>query len=39
VLQALERAERLIGETGALVYDPEMQRLRLSLGGLTADPR
>jgi len=34
--QALELAQRLIDETGALAYQPEVERLRLHLGSLTS---
>jgi tetratricopeptide (TPR) repeat protein len=37
--QALERAERLIAETGALAYEPDAKRLRLRLTALTAGRR
>jgi tetratricopeptide (TPR) repeat protein len=37
--QALERVERLIAETGALVYEPDVQRLRLRLAALTSGRR
>jgi class 3 adenylate cyclase len=37
--QALERAERLIAETGALIYEPDAQRLRLRLAALTSGRR
>ena len=37
--QALEQAQHLIDETGALAYRPEVERLRLRLGGLTSDSR
>jgi len=39
VQQALERAEHLIAETGAVAYEPDVQRLRLRLAALTADRR
>src|SRR5262249_8366518 len=34
--RALERAERLVAETGALAYEPVVQQLRARLAALTA---